>query len=656
MKSTFTMFLLALTVSLFAQQNPVVTDEDFETVVCKEADAHKHHFHIPKEAASALTGNYDLKYYRFEWYIDPSQYYIDGKATVYFEVLEDGFNEINFDLSTQLAVNDVSYHGQSLSSSASGDYLLTIPLPSELPVGTLDSLTITYAGAPPSGGFGSFIQSNHANTPVLWTLSEPYGSQDWWPCKNGLDDKIDSIDVIITTPAAYRAASNGLLVSETVSGPDKVYHWKHRYPIAPYLVAIGVTNYAQYTDNVLLSNGTNMPMLNYVYPENLTDAQNGTAKLVQVLQFYDSLFVNYPFHEEKYGHAQFGWGGGMEHQTMSYVTSFGWGLLTHELAHQWFGDMVTCGSWEDIWLNEGFATYLEGLTRERFPAEVQTQWYDWKAGKISSIVSQPGGSVMVDDTTSVNRIFSSRLSYNKGSYLLHMLRWKLGGDAFFGGVRSYLNDRQYDFGRTNNLQSHLEAASGQDLDEFFEDWFEGQGFPSYNVVWEQSSQGDVYIQLNQTTSMPSSVDFFEMPVPLLLIGEDNDTIVRLEHIQNGELFSMNIPFEVTGAYVDPDLWLISANNTVEEGELTGVFDGFEANELVVYPNPARDYLQAFLKNQSKATVLNWFIVNGLGQTVQLGASDSESFNISLAGIPSGLYRLLLRNERGEASVRSFMKE
>jgi aminopeptidase N len=655
MKSTFTMFLLALAVGIFAQQTPM-TDDDFESVVCKEADAHKHHFHQKERSASALTSNYDLKYYRFEWYIDPAQYYIDGKATVYFEVLADGFNEINFDLSSQLAVNDVSYHGQGLSSSASGDYLLTIPLPAQLPVGTMDSLTITYSGAPPSGGFGSFIQSNHANTPVLWTLSEPYGSQDWWPCKNGLTDKIDSIDVIITTPAAYRAASNGRLVSETLSGPDKVYHWKHRYPIAPYLVAIAVTNYAQYTDNVLLSNGTNMPMLNYVYPENLTNAQTGTAKLVQVLQFYDSLFVTYPFHEEKYGHAEFGWGGGMEHQTMSFVTSYGWGLLTHELAHQWFGDMVTCGSWEDIWLNEGFATYLEGISRERFPSQVQTQWYDWKAGKIGSIVSQPGGSVMVDDTTTVNRIFSSRLSYNKGAYLLHMLRWKLGEDAFFVALRNYLNERAHDYAHTHNLQTHLEATSGQDLDEYFEDWFRGQGFPSYKVVWEQSSQGDVYIQLNQTTSMPSSVDFFEMPVPILLIGEDNDTIVRLEHTQNGELFSMNIPFEVTGAYVDPDLWLISANNTVQQGELTGTGEAFADGKLLVYPNPAVDFLQVFIKEQSEAIGMEWSMVNGLGQTVQLGSSDADSFKISLSDMPSGLYRLLLRNERGEVSVRNFVKE
>lgn len=654
MKKILTFLFLALSANLFAQHH---LDEDFETVVCKEAEAHAH-FLNPAPVANPLTENYDLKYYRFEWYINPSQYYIDGKATVYFETLEDNFSEINFDLSTQLAVNDISYHGQSLNSSASGAYLLTVQLPAPLAAGTLDSLTITYAGAPPSSGFGSFIQSEHNGIPTLWTLSEPYGAQDWWPCKNGLDDKIDSIDVIITTPNAYRAASNGLLVEEYSVGSDKVFHWQHRYPIAPYLVAIAVTDFATYSDNVPLGNGTNMPMLNYVYPENIAAAQTGTGNLVKALQFYDSLFVTYPFHEEKYGHAEFGWGGGMEHQTMSFVTSFGWGLLTHELAHQWFGDMVTCGSWEHIWLNEGFATYLEGLSRERFPSSVVTQWYDWKLGKLNSIISAPDGSVRVDDTTSVNRIFSGRLTYNKGAYLLHMLRWKLGPDAFFGGVRSYLNDRQYDYARTTNLQSHLEAASGQDLDEYFEDWFTGQGHPSYQVTWEQGSQGDVYIQLNQTTSHVS-VDFFEMPVPLLLKGFGVDSLVRLEHVQNGQLFSMNIPFDVTSIQFDPDLWLISANNTVQQGELTGTTDALAEGRVLVYPNPAEDFIQIFFENgETETGDLQWRIVNGLGQVVESGklqqGGNGQPF--SLASLPNGVYRLVLQGQGGGRSVHSFVKK
>ncbi len=653
MKKSFTLLLLAFSLGLFAQNQ--ITDEDFENVVCKEAEAHAHFLH-PVPVANPLTANYDLKYYRFNWHIDPAVYFIDGSATIYFETLEDNFNDINFDFSSLLAINDISYHGQPLSSTATGDYLLTIQLPNPLAVGTLDSLTITYAGAPPSSGFGSFIQSEHNGVPSLWTLSEPYGAQDWWPCKNGLDDKIDSLDITISTPSQYRAASNGLLVEEYIGNATNVFHWKHRYPIAPYLVAIAVSNFEQYTDNVPLSNGTNLPMLNYVYPENLSDAQAGTGKLVQVLQFFDSLFVTYPFHEEKYGHAQFGWGGGMEHQTMSFVSSYGWGLLSHELAHQWFGDMVTCGSWEDIWLNEGFATYLEGLTRERFPSQVQTKWYDWKFSKIGSIISQPGGSVFVDDTTSVNRIFSSRLSYNKGAYLLHMLRWKLGDDDFFAVLRNYLNDRGFDYARTNSLQSHLEATSGQDLDEYFEDWFMGQGFPTYQVIWEQSNAGDVYIQLNQSTSMPSSVDFFEMPVPLLLKGFGVDSLVRLEHSQNGELFAMNIPFEVTSIQFDPELWLVSANNTVQQGELTGTGEAFADGKIFIYPNPANDFVQLFYEKRKVEDELNWLIVNGLGQTTKLGTLEHDGSFIDIASLQSGLYRFVLRNQDGEIVVRSFVKE
>lgn len=650
MKKFLTCFFLIGGVSLFAQNQ---TEDDFEHLVCKEAEAYRHLL-APPPAANPLTANYDLKYYRFEWYIDPAQYFIEGKATVYFETKADNFNEINFDFSDQLAIESIVYHGQSLINfTQPADYQLTIPLPAALSTGTTDSLSITYSGAPPSGGFGSFIQGDHAGTPVLWTLSEPYGAQDWWPCKNGLDDKIDSIDVIITTPEAYRAASNGLLVSEISAGTDKVYHWKHRYPIAPYLVAIAVTNYAQYTDYVPLSNGINLPMLNYVYPESLADAQNGTGKLVQVLQFFDSLFVTYPFFEEKYGHAQFGWGGGMEHQTMSFVTSYGWGLLAHELAHMWFGDMVTCGSWEDIWLNEGFATYLEGMTRERFPTQVTQQWYDWKAGKIGSITSQPGGSVLVDDTTTVNRIFSGRLSYNKGAYLLHMLRWKLGDD-FFTGIRNYLNDRQFGYARTPSLRGHLEAASGEDLAEFFEDWYAGQGYPSYQLVWQQQSQGTVYIQLNQATSHPS-VDFFEMPVPVLLKGNGVDSLVRLEHTQDGELFAVEMPFEVTSVQFDPDLWLISANNTVQEGVLVASDEAVAGNGAFVFPNPAHDFVQVVFKEKDASLPYNWQIINALGQTEQRGSRLKNGPAIDVSGLSSGLYRLVLRDERGAASTFSLVK-
>ena len=450
-----------------------------------------------EEAGLRDDNNFDLKHYLFDWYIDPAVYQIKGSASPSLVITGTAVSRLNFNLSSSLSVDSVLMDGSELTYTQGGSFDLNIFLPRDYNTGESLTLNIYYHGVPPSGGLGSFIKDKHNNTDVIWTLSEPYGSQDWWPCKNGLTDKIDSIDVVVHTPNQYRVASNGMLEEEIEKDSLTTFHWKHRYPIAPYLVAIAVTNYDRYTDTVHLSNGTVLPMVNYVYPESLQDAKKGTADLVAVLEYFDSLFVTYPYYKEKYGHAQFGWGGGMEHQTMSYVIHFGFSLLSHELAHQWFGDMVTCGSWEDIWLNEGFATYLEGLSQYRINGA--SAFNSWKLGKINSVTSQAGGSVKVSDVTNIGRIFSGRLSYNKGSYLLHMLRWKLGDELFFSGLRNYLHARQYNFGTTQELKQELELVSGYDLTEFFEDWYEGQGFPTYNITY-QGKGNTLLLKVNQVAS------------------------------------------------------------------------------------------------------------------------------------------------------------
>ena len=412
--------LLFITISFpFFVSGQADTQEEFKQMVEKEALAHSS---IVAGLNSVVPNNYDLKYHRFNWRIDPAVKYIQGSVTSYFIPTTAVFSEMYFDLSNSLLVDSVKYHNTSaLFVQPAGD-ALKITLPSIALAGILDSIIVYYHGTPPNNGFGAFEQSTHNATPIIWTLSEPFGAKDWWPCKQSLNDKIDSIDVYVTTPQAYRVASNGVLVSQIQNGTDKIYHWQSHYPIAAYLIAIGVTNYSVYSNFLPMNPGT-LEVLNYVYPENLSTAQSQTPDILNVITLYDSLFIPYPFAKEKYGHCQFGWGGGMEHQTMSFVTNFSHSLIAHECAHQWFGDMVTCGSWEDIWLNEGFATYMEGLTEQYlFPAT----WANWKLSKKNNVTSSPGGSVLCDDTTNINRIFSSRLSYNKAAYVLHMLRWKLG--------------------------------------------------------------------------------------------------------------------------------------------------------------------------------------------------------------------------------------
>lgn len=537
--------------------------------------------------------DFDLKYYRLEWTIDPAVLYIKGAATAYFTPIVDDFQAVHLDLSDALTVDSVVYHGQIISSSFAEPFLLKIDLPQIIANGALDSLTIYYQGAPESNGFGSFEKDTHDGAPVLWTLSEPYGARDWWPCKQDLNDKIDSLDVYVRTPSGNRAASNGKLVGEWAEGNQKVYHWKHRYPIPAYLVAIAVTNYATYSNFVPHPEG-DIEVLNYVFPEDLNSAMGQTENIIEIMQLFNELGGRYPFADEKYGHAQFGWGGGMEHQTMSFMGGFNYSLQAHELAHQWFGDMITCGSWEDIWLNEGFATYWAALTYD-FIGNAQ-DWTNWKTSRIATITSQPGGSVWVDDTTSVNRIFSSRLSYAKGAFLLHMLRWKLGDEDFFEAVRQYADDPALAFGyaHTEDLQAHLETVGGQDLDEFFDDWFYGQGFPSYQLLWDYHEDDDLLLIIGNQTTSHSSVPFYEMPIPVRLVGPGQDTIIRLEHTQNGQLFVVPVSFEVQSIHFDPEYWILSTNNTVQTSIISGDLPQDLQKQIGIRPNPGGDELEVLV--------------------------------------------------------------
>jgi aminopeptidase N len=486
-------------------------------------------------------------------------------------------------------MDSVLFHGQKLTFLRVGN-ILTVQFPAALPAMVADSLAFFYQGEPTSTGFGSFEVNKHADEPILWTLSEPYGAMEWWPCKQALNDKIDSVDVFITHPAQYRAASNGVLRSETPSGGWTTAHWQHRFPIPAYLIAIAVTNYTVFSVPAVFDNDTTH-ILNYVYPESLAAAQTGVGENVDVLILFSDLFGPYPFQSEKYGHAQFGWGGGMEHQTMSFVGNFGYDLLAHELAHQWFGDKITCGSWQDIWLNEGFATYLTGLCYNF----LRPQYWDiYKADRINKSTAQPDGSVWVDDTTTVARVFNSRLSYAKGSMLLHMLRWKMGDAAFFQTVRNYINDPALAFGyaRTQDLKVHLEAVYGQNLDGFFADWFYGQGYPSYDIKWSKTPQNQVKIILGQTQSHPS-VSFFEMPVAVKLKNSNQDTVLVLDNTFSGQEFSVQLGFAPKELIFDPDLWLVSRKNLVQEVLSTG--EPLPEVSLEILPNPAHQQFTVRLK-------------------------------------------------------------
>jgi len=549
--------------------------DDLMTIVKGERDSYPGKF---LQRAPETTSNYDVKWYRCSWNIDPGIREISGNVTTLFTPVQPDIDSLVFDLSRVLKIDSVIYHSHLLIWNRDSD-LLTIQLPSYLSQGIADSVTIYYHGVPPETGFGSFVQSSHNGIPAIWTLSEPYGASDWWPCKNGLTDKADSLDIFIRTSAAYKTASNGILVSATPEGTHTVYHWKHRYPIAAYLVCLAVTNYAEFKQMVPFGTDT-LNMVNYVYPEDSASASAQTGIVVSMIQLFDSLFGVYPFQLEKYGHAQWGVGGGMEHQTMTFVNSFGFELLAHELAHQWFGDKITCGSWTDIWLNEGFATYLSGLCYEHLAPDF---WTRFREVRVKKIISEPGGSVYCPDTTDIARIFDGRLSYSKGCMILHQLRLIMGDSAFFASVNNYLLDVSlaYGFARTENLKTHLESSCGQDLTWYFNDWFTGEGYPSYQIKWSQTGDS-ISFTVDQTQSHPS-VSFFEMPIHLKFKNATHDILVWFSNTFSGQSFTISIPFTVDSVIFDPLYQIISGNNTV-----SAIAEHKLQPRLQVFPNPATD--------------------------------------------------------------------
>ncbi len=596
---------------------------------------------MPKSSGTFNGENYNWSFAECWWEIDPWIRNINGRVKIYLELLVEA-DQISFDFNQALTVESVVVNGETKTSEFADSYSLVVNLGEMIMPQSLE-VEIVYSGEPQQSSALSFTQSFHGVDPEIYTLSEPYGARDWWPCKQTLNDKLDSIFIEITVPEGNKAGSNGKLIYEIPHDNGTVsFGWNHAYPIPAYLVSLAVTNYESFSQYVEIE-GETLEILNYVYPERYDDWLGLSDATVELMVLFSELFGPYPYLKEKYGHAQTSIPGGMEHATMSTMSSLNFGLNAHELAHQWFGDKVTCGSWEDIWLNEGFATYLTGLSYEHIGQE--GDWDNWKSSAINSVISMPDGSVIVDDTTSRDRIFSGRLSYQKGAMVLHMLRWIGGDEKFYEGVRAYHNDAQlaYGYARTSDFEAHMSQTFDMDLSEFFSNWVYSEGHPIYNLNW-WVNDGRVYFKLLQETSHPS-VSFFRMPFEVKLIGDQQDTIVKFDHQYSGEVFQTDPGFEILEVVFDPNKWILAESAVSFEPNI-------DLEDVLIFPNPVGNSLRVSIL---KPTFFAEFaeVIDGTGRVVDLispAGGIRTGFETDVSGLAPGTYRLRFVNGQSTVAV------
>ena len=501
----------------------------------------------------------DVRYYGLNFDMDIPTTSMDKSFVVKFVAIDTTLETIELDYSTyngglgDINVNTVILDGDTIAFTHSND-ILSIPLLETPVLDELMTMEIYSESGPASNSedYG-FNWDYELGERAIWTSSQPYNARDWWPSVDYPRDKADSVDIVVTIADYMTVASNGRLVSNTDNGDgSRTWHYHVGHPIATYLVSLSIYEFYVWGEIYVDANNDTLPIEFYTYshPDN-PDPSYMTENyllLPEMIGLYERRFGPYPFMDEKYGHAEWGENWGLEHQTLTSMGNPTERRVAHELAHMWYGDMITCHSYHHIWLNEGFARYAEAL------------WWEERYGpsgyrsKMAELEYYGGGTIYVEDPETES-IFGSSLSYNKPAWVLHMMRHIVGDDIFFEILQSYANDPQFKYGTatTEDFEMVVEEVSGLDFTDFFQQWIYGQGFPHYRAYREQSGT-DLLLQTIQ-----SGISF-DLPVDFRITttGSVIDTVLRIN--EQFMTFHIEIPEGevVTGLVMDPDDWILKS--------------------------------------------------------------------------------------------------
>lgn len=600
----------------------------------------------PAESRQSWYNTYDVGFYFLDLNVTSQSTAVSGRVDVHARVTTASLDTFKLELESYLTVDSVKINGQTRLYQHNGA-ILSIPLNPQVTGGSSLIVSVYYHGQPQISGFFSGITSSYSNTwgkRVTWTLSEPFNARQWWPCKQDLKDKADSAWIFLTTDTSQKAGSNGLLTQVVpLAGGKKRQEWKTTYPIAYYLISFAVADYMDYSiyahpqgyaDSILIQN--------YIYdhPNILSTYKNAIDQTAGMVTLFSDLMGLYPFHREKYGHCQAQLGGGMEHQTMSTMGDFNTRLIAHELAHQWYGDNVTCATWSDIWINEGFATYGEYLVLEYLSGLSAAA--SMMQSLHNSIMSSPGGSVYVPPAQvypgNEYRIFNGRLSYNKGAALLHMLRWELQSDSlFFDILRTFQVQYADSVATGDDFLGVVNAVSGQNFTWFFDQWYYGEGYPTFNIVWNQKQDSLIFTstQLSSTAVTP----FFRSTMEYRILTTAGDTLIRVSQLTPVQSYAIPVNGTVIGMIVDPYNHIVDMPGSIQ----VSVPETQAWNRFEVYPNPASGAFRVILESNTNHVQSAEYLLRDMsGRNVRQGILHDNQQLIQTQGLDAGMYFLEVR--------------
>ena len=540
----------------------------------------------PAAVAADSAHDYDALHYRLDVTPSRTTFLISGTMTLLLKVVDPALANVDLH-GASLNVTAARVNGVARTFSDVGEFL-RVPVcegtdcPPHAPGDSLE-VAIDYSATNANLGFYRYARNSY-------TMAEPYDARFWWPCYDLPFDKA-TLDLYATVPNPDVCVSNGVLVSVTPGAPGtSVYHWQESHPISTYLVALTVGTYWQWTQMA----GA-LPILQNVFPEDSTKMKFDCANMPAMFPVFEARWGPYAF--DKYGQVAvtpFG-AGGMEHQSLTTINRT-WVTgtrsqedgMAHELAHQWWGDMVTLVDFRNIWLNEGFASYGEAVWRDGFYGAADYAVYVQNQ-MASALNSDNNLRYALYDPPEAN-LFGNTI-YKKGSVVLHMLRRVLGDGPFFAGMQLYGQRFRYGNASTADFETAMEDASGQTLDWFFQQWVYDKGLPTYNWGWQTMSPTDpdqtsLGVQIRQ---VQTNAPLFRMPVELQVVrsGRPDTTVV----IENDAVALQNwiVPINgvVTGVLFDPRNSIYKRIQQITVDAPPAIPDAGPSVTFSAEPNPSR---------------------------------------------------------------------